>query len=181
MKKILIALTLLGIAQFVPAQKLISKNGHIWFYSYTPLEEIEAHNNQVVSILDPATGTLQFNLLIKSFEFKRALMQEHFNENYMESDTYPKASFNGTITNIDKINFKQDGTYTADVSGDLTIHGVTKKVTVSGTITVSGSSVSAKAKFEAVPQDYNIAIPDVVKEKFAKVMDVHVDVTYQSN
>jgi hypothetical protein len=181
MRTLIMAAIMLGIFQFLPAQKLISKNGHIWFYSYTPLEEIEAHNNQVVSILDPVSGTLQFNLLIKSFAFKRALMQEHFNENYMESDTYPKSSFNGTITNIDKINFKQDGTFPAEVTGDLTIHGVTKKITVPGTITIMGNSVSAKAKFDVVPQDYNIIIPDVVKEKFAKVMEVNIDVVYQSN
>jgi polyisoprenoid-binding protein YceI len=181
MKKILFILLALGSFQFVSAQKLVAKDGHIWFYSYTPMEEIEAHNQQVVSILDETAGTLQFNLLVKSFEFKRSLMQEHFNENYMESDTYPKSSFSGTITNNDKVNYKKDGTYPVEVTGDLTIHGVTKKVTVPGTITVSGNTVNAKAKFTVDPKDYNIIIPDVVREKFAKVMDVNVDVTYPSN
>ena len=181
MKKLLFILAVIGITQSVTAQKLISKNGHIWFYSYTPLEEIEAHNHQVVSILDEAAGTIQFNLLIKSFEFKRSLMQEHFNENYMESDTYPKSSFNGKITNLDKINFKKNGSYPAEVTGDLTIHGVTKQITTTGTITVKGPSVNAQAKFSVDPKDYNITIPEVVKEKFANVMDVTVDVTYNAD
>jgi hypothetical protein len=174
-------MTAFCMLQLVSAQKLISKNGHIWFYSYTPMEEIEAHNQQVVSILDETTGTLQFNLLIKSFEFKRSLMQEHFNENYMESDTYPKSGFSGKITNTDKINFKKDGAYPAEVTGDLTIHGVTKQVTIPGTITINGTTVNAKANFEVDPKDYNISIPEVVKEKFAKAMDVNVDVTYNAD
>jgi polyisoprenoid-binding protein YceI len=181
MRKIFFVLTILGMVQLLSAQKLISKNGHIWFYSYTPLEEIEAHNQQVVSILDPVAGTLQFNLLIKSFEFKRALMQEHFNEEYMESDTYPKASFNGMFTNTDKIDFMKDGAYPVEVSGDMTIHGVAKKITVPGTISINGKLVMAKAKLTVDPQDYNILIPEIVRGKIAKVIEVNVDVSYQSN
>jgi hypothetical protein len=181
MKNLFILIGILSMSQAVSAQKIIAKNGHIWFYSYTPMEEIEAHNQQAVSILDPTAGTMQFILLVKSFEFKRTLMQEHFNENYMESDTYPKATFTGNITNLEKIDFKKDGTYTAEVSGDMTIHGVTQKITTTGTITVSGKAMTAKAKFTLDPRDYNIVIPEVVKEKFAKVMDINVDVTYLSN
>jgi hypothetical protein len=181
MKKIIIVLLVLISFQLASAQKMVSKTGHVWFYSHTAVEDIEAHNRQVVSILDPSTAILQFNLLIKAFEFEKSLMQEHFNENYMESDVYPKASFNGKITNIDKIDFKKDGTYPAEVSGDLTIHGVTKAVVTQGTITVSGTSVTARAKFTVSPKDYNIAIPDVVEEKIAKSLDVNVDVTYSQN
>ena len=91
MKKIFLVFLSIGLFQIAGAQKFISKAGHIWFYSHTPVEEIEAHNRQVVSILDANTGDLQFTLLVKSFEFKIALMQEHFNENYLESDKYPKS------------------------------------------------------------------------------------------
>ena len=96
--------------------------------------------------MDPATGEIAFNLLVKSFEFKIALMQEHFNENYMESDKYPKASFKGKITNLDKINFKKDGVYPAEVIGDLTIHNVTKPLTAKGTLEVKGGTVTATCK-----------------------------------
>ncbi len=179
--KIIFISILLGLTQLITAQNLISKNGHIWFYSYTPVEDIEAHNRQAVSILDPKAGTLQFTMLIKSFEFQKKLMQEHFNENYMESDTYPKASFNGNIENISGINFANDGDYPAQVSGDLTIHGVTRKVNTAGTLSVTSGVVTAQAKFIILPEDYNIVIPDLVKDRIAKEIEVNVDVTYNAN
>jgi polyisoprenoid-binding protein YceI len=178
MKISLILFLFLAISPVLSAQKLISKNARIYFYSYTPMENIEATNNQVASILDPATGSLQFSLLIKSFEFKRALMQEHFNENYMESDKFPKAGFNGKISSFDKVNLKADGSYAVEVTGDLTLHGVTKAVTATGTIEVVKGVVSAKSKFTVIPQDYNIIIPDLVKEKIAKEITIEVSVTY---
>ena len=181
MKTNILVLIVLLLTPSVFAQKLISKNGHIRFYSHTPLEDIEADNNQVVSILDPSTGTIQFSLLVKSFEFKRALMQEHFNENYMESDKIPKAGFTGKITNLDKINLKKNGTYPAEVTGDLSIHGVTKSFSTSGTITVDRNSVRAVTKFSLVPKDFNIEIPSVVENKIAKEIEVNVDVTYSSD
>jgi polyisoprenoid-binding protein YceI len=178
MKFRIIILAILTISSLASAQKYISKNAHIFFYSYTPLEDIEANNNQVASILDAATGTLQFSLLVKSFEFKKTLMGEHFNENYIESDKFPKASFNGKITNFDKVDLKKDGSYPVEVKGDLTLHGVTNPVTINGTIDVSKGIVSAKSKFNVVPQDYKISIPDLVKDKIAKEITVSVDVTY---
>ncbi len=178
MKTRLFILTLLFISHFTLAQRYISKNGHIWFYSHTPVEDIEAHNRQVVSILDASTGSVQFSLLIKSFEFKIALMQEHFNENYMESDKLPKAGFKGLVKNIEKIDFNKDGDYPVEVNGDLLIHGVTKPVTTKGTITVAGSAITAKAKFIVAPKDYDIKIPSVVENNIAKEIEVNVDVTY---
>jgi len=174
-------LVFLGLTQFVSAQKLISKNGHIWFFSHTLVEDIEAHNRQTVSILDPATGTIQFNLLIKSFEFQQKLMQEHFNENYMESDAYPKATFTGNIDNFSQINFNSDGNYTVQVSGDLTIHGVTRQVVTSGVLIIRSGVVGVNAKFPVAPKDYNIIIPDLVKENIANKVEVNVDVTYSTN
>jgi polyisoprenoid-binding protein YceI len=181
MKKSFILLVFLASFQMGFCQKLISKNSHIWFSATTPLENIEAHNKQAVSILDPAAGTLAFNVLIKGFEFKVALMQEHFNENYLESDKYPKASFNGKITNNSDINYKKDGTFTADVSGDLTIHNVTKPVSTKGTIEVKNGAVTAKALFTVKPADYNITIPALVENKIAKEVTVNVEAPYQSN
>jgi len=181
MKTKLFLLALITTFQLAPAQKLVSKNGHIWFYSHTPMEDIEAHNRQAVSILDPGTGDLVFNLLVKSFEFKVALMQEHFNENYMESDKYPKSAFKGKIANNSAIDYKKDGVYPAEVSGDLTIHNVTQPVTTKGTIEVRGAAVTAKAKFILKPSDYDIAIPAVVENKIAKEVEVTVDAVYAAN
>lgn len=169
------------LCPLLTAQKYIARNGHVWFFSHTPVEDIEAHNNQAVSILDPATGDLEYTLLIKSFEFKKALMQEHFNENYMESDKFPKSSFKGKISNLDKIDFNKNGEYQAEVKGDLTIHGVTKPVNVNGTVIVNGKNVTSKAKFIVAPKDYDIKIPAVVEKNIAKEIDVNVDVTYTLN
>lgn len=179
--KFLLLLLITFFLQAGNAQKLVSKNSHIWFSASTPLEDIVAHNRQVVSILDPVAGTLAFNLLVKSFEFKVALMQEHFNENYLESDKYPKSTFNGKINNNADINYKKDGTYPTEVSGDLTIHNVTHQVSTKGTLDVKGGSVTAKAVFIVKPADYNISIPSVVENKIAKEVEVSVDATYTGN
>lgn len=181
MKSSILVISLLSLLQMTQAQKLIAKNAHVWFYSHTSLEDIEAHNRQVVSILDPATGELVFNLLVKSFEFKIALMQEHFNENYLESDKFPKSTFKGKITNNSVINYKKDGVYAADVSGDLTIHNVTRQVSTKGTVEVKGSVVTAKAEFIVKPSEYEIAIPAVVENKIAKEVEVTIDATYSPN
>jgi len=181
MKKLLLIFLSLLLLQFAQAQKHVSKTGHIWFYSYTPIEEIEAHNRQVVGILDPSTGDLQFSLLIKSFEFQKALMQEHFNENYMESDKFPKSSFKGKLSDTGKIDFKKDGTYPAAASGELTIHGITKMVSATGTIEIKAGIITSMAKFSVAPKDYDIKIPAVVENNIAKSIDVTVEVTYTPN
>ncbi len=178
MKKYILFIILIMIASAAFCQKYISKTGHIWFYSQTPMEEIEAHNRQCVSLLNINSGELAFNLLIKSFEFKRKLMQEHFNENYMESDKIPKASFKGKITNLDKISFTKDGEYVAEITGTITIHGVSKPITTTGSIDVKEGIISAKAKFQLIPKDYDIQIPSIVENKIAKAMDVTVELTY---
>jgi hypothetical protein len=181
MKKcLMLAIVAVMMSLFVKAQdKYITKTGHIWFYSHTPMEDIEAHNKQVATILDTKSGEMVFTALMKSFEFKRALMQEHFNENYVESDKFPKAQFKGKITNLSQINFSKEGIYNADVEGDLTIHGVTKKITAKGTFEVKEGKILAKAKINIVPQDYGIEIPSLVKEKFAESMETSIDLVYE--
>jgi polyisoprenoid-binding protein YceI len=178
MKTVIFALAFLLSANIASAGKIISKTGHVWFYSHTAIEDIEAHNRQAVSILDTETGDLQISVLVKSFEFKVALMQEHFNENYMESTKFPKASFKGKVNQLDGINFKADGVYTSDVSGELTIHGVTKPVTVKGTFEIKDGTVTAKAKFTVSPKDYDIAIPSIVENKIAKDIEITVEFPY---
>jgi polyisoprenoid-binding protein YceI len=177
MKAIIIVL-FISMASSLSAQKYISKNGQISFFSHTPLEDIEAQNNQAASILDVSNGDLVINVLVKSFVFKKALMQEHFNENYMESDKFPKATFKGKITNLSTINFKKDGSYPAEVAGDLTIHGETKQITQKGSLSVKGNSITITSSFPLVPQDYAIKIPGLVENKIAKEIETKVDITY---
>ncbi len=179
MKSKIILIVLLFAFQFTSAQKMICKDGHIWFYSHTPFEDIEAHNHQVVSVLDLSNGELVFTLLVKSFEFKKDLMQEHFNENYMESDEYPKAGFKGVIGNFDQIDFKAHGSHEVTVQGKLTLHGITKPVSASGTIEILGDEIRAISDFNVKPADYNISIPALMEEKIAKDIQVHVDVVFK--
>lgn len=163
----------------IQAQKHMTRTGHIWFYSHTPVEDIEAHNNQVNSVIDAESGEMVFAVLMKGFQFEKALMQEHFNEKYVESSKFPKASFKGKITNLDEIDFSQDGTYKAKVTGQLTIHGVTNDIETEGEIKVEGGKVSATALFQTAVKDYDIKIPKVVEDNIAKIIDIHVEMAYE--
>jgi polyisoprenoid-binding protein YceI len=180
MKKFALSLLLFGFAIGINAQKFISRSGFIKFYSYTPVEEIEANTNQAASILDISSGTVQVSLLVRSFSFKKELMQEHFNENYMESDKYPKSSFKGTITNIEALNLEKDGEYEVDVEGDITIHNVTKPLKTKATIEIKNGLPKATTTFKVLTEDFDIEIPDLVKDKIAKEIEITVDITYQA-
>lgn len=177
-KTMLVAVLLAGFTIHAAAQKVFTKNGNISFFSTAPMENITADNNQVMSVLNTQTGDLQFSVLIKGFHFKKSLMEEHFNENYMESDKFPKSTFKGLITDVSKISFTKDGSYNVAVSGDLTIHGVTKKVTTPGTITVKSGNITASSKFNIRLADYNISIPGLVKDKIAETIEITVSCSY---
>jgi polyisoprenoid-binding protein YceI len=166
------------LALSVSAQKYMTKNGFISFFSHTPMEDIKAENNQVAGVIDTSTGEIVFQVLINSFHFERALMEEHFNENYMESEKYPKASFKGKITDLKTVDFKKNGTYDVVVEGDLTIRDVTKKMSVKGTVEIITGGVNANTKFIIAPEDFNIKIPSVVREKIARTLDVTVAMKY---
>lgn len=160
----------------VHAQKYITKNGNIKFYSETPVEKIEAHNNQVNSALDISDGRFVFKVLIKSFVFEKALMQEHFNENYMESDKYPSSTFAGVVQDISEIDFTKDGEHKVTVKGELTIHNVTNQIEESGTLTIKGDEVHATSKFMVKVADYDIKIAKAVVENIAEEIEVTIDV-----
>jgi hypothetical protein len=142
------------------------------------MEDIKGDNNQVVGVLDISTGEMVFQALIKSFHFDRALMEEHFNENYMESDKIPKSVFKGKITNLSAVDFTKNGIYSVTVDGDLTIHDVTNKISTKGTIEVVSGGINANSKFNIVPEDYKIVIPGVVRDKFDKSLEVTVTMKY---
>jgi polyisoprenoid-binding protein YceI len=178
MKRLFFLLIILSLVTSVNAQKFMTKNGFISFYGHTPMEDIKADNNQVASVLDISTGDLVFQVLIKSFHFDRALLEEHFNENYMESDKFPKATFKGKITNLQSINFTKNGTYDVTVEGDLTIRDATNKINAKGTIEVITGGINANSKFIISPEDYKINIPGVVREKIAKNLEVTVTIKY---
>jgi polyisoprenoid-binding protein YceI len=178
MKRLSVIFLLLILAFAVNAQKYMTKNGFIGFISLTPLENIKGDNNQVASVLDISTGELVFQVLIKSFHFDSALLEEHFNENYMESDKFPKSTFKGRITNLSSVNFSKNGIYDITIEGDLTIHDVTNKITAKGTLEVSTGAINASSKFNIVPEDYKILVPGVVRDKIAKTVEVNVLIKY---
>lgn len=157
-------------------QNFVTKTGHIKFYSDTPIETIEANNHAVNSALNPKTGDFVFKILIKSFEFEKALMQEHFNENYMESDKYPNAMFKGKVVNAGDIDFRLAGTNDAIIKGDLTIHGVTKAVEENGTFTVKDGKIHGQSVFSVLLEDYKIKVPGAVKKQISESIEVTVDV-----
>jgi polyisoprenoid-binding protein YceI len=181
--KIILALTtfiVLALFAFSNSNILQTRIGHIWFHSKTSLQELEAHNYQVSSALNTVTGDIAFSVLIKSFEFDKILMEKHFNENYLESEKFPNALFKGNITDISKVNFSKPGSYPVNVQGDMTLHGVTNHITNNGVITVTGTSVTAKSQIPIRLVDYKINVPQLMKEKIAEIIEVNVDVKYNT-
>ncbi|MEL7339024.1 MAG: YceI family protein [Bacteroidota bacterium] len=166
-------------ANSLSAQKYLTRTGKIDFLSETPIENIEAVHNQVTSILNVENGDLVFSLLLKGFQFEKELMQEHFNEKYVESDKFPKSTFKGSISNLSEVDLSQDGTYPVKVEGSLIIHGVTKPVSVDGTVTVKGDNISAEATFPILLEDYKIDVPSVVRDNIAQEISIHVMMSYE--
>ena len=158
--------------------KYITKNGKVSFLSHTQLEDIKGDNNKVSSVLDSKSGALIIEVLIRSFAFKKALLEEHFNENYMESTTYPKSKFVGKIDDLKAINFAKDGTYKSTVSGKLTIKDKTNDVKTSGTFTVKDGKLNGQAIFKIKLADYNVHIKAVVKDKISEEIEISVDLDY---
>ncbi|MFN3404705.1 MAG: YceI family protein [Cytophagaceae bacterium] len=176
MKNLLLLLTFsLLISHSGFGQKFFTRTGKVSFKSETPIETIEAHNYQVTSLLNSENGEVVFAVLIKSFEFDKALMQEHFNENYMESSKYPKSEFKGKIIDLNKIKFDKEGSYQVQVEGELTMHGVTQKLSVPATIEVKGEKIFASAVLQIRLKDYNIK---GMKDKIAESVTVKVDLNY---
>lgn len=177
--KIQCLLACLGFAFSLSAQPiLMTRSGQISFFSQTPMENIDAVNNEVTSMLNIGTGEIVYAVLVKSFRFQKALMEEHFNENYMESDKFPKSTFTGKITNLTAIDLSKEGKYSIIVEGELTIHGVTKVISVPGELVVSGGKVRALASFTVKVADYNIEIPSLVADKIAKTIEIKINCQY---
>lgn len=158
------------------AQKYYTKNGTINFdvTAASSPEKVEAVNRMVTCVMDTKTGNIQFSVLMKGFEFERALMEEHFNENYVESHRFPKAEFKGMINENDKVNYMKDGTYPVKVNGKLVIHGETKEVEADGRLVVQSGRVNAHADFILSLSDFKISIPGLVADKVSKTAKVSV-------
>jgi polyisoprenoid-binding protein YceI len=165
-----ILLICLFLVSFTNAQeRFLTKNGMISFFSKTPIENIEAENNQVLSIVDVSNGQMAIAILMKSFMFEKALMQEHFNENYVESDKYPKAIFKGDILDFDKMVGLET---TASIKGNLTMHGVTNETTIEAVIKRTVDLVEMTGDFFINLSDFDVKIPSIVKNKISQKIKV---------
>ena len=156
------------------SQLYITRTGFAGFYSKTALEDIRGENNQVYAIVDAGKKNLAFQALLKGFIFPKELMQEHFNENYVESDKYPKATFSGAYTGDVALN--KDGVYKIVVKGNLTLHNVTRTIETPATIEVKGGHLLGVAEFKVKPEDFNIGVPSVVRDKIDKEITVKINI-----
>lgn len=181
MKKVIlsmIALVFISLTTF--AQKQVSSKTHIKFFSTTPAEDIEANNYASVGTIDPVSGDIVFSVPMQSFEFEKALMQEHFNsKKFLNTKANPKAKLTGKIENLNAVDFSKDGSYTADVAGELTINGVTKPIKEKATITVKESKVSLNSRFNVTLADYEVAFKGgKPATNIAKTVEVTVEAEY---
>jgi hypothetical protein len=174
MKPILVCLlSAFFIFNSAQAQKIFStRNGKISFIAPSD-DDVKATNNEVASRIAD-NGQMTFSALIKGFKFKYAEMQDHFNDQYLESNKFPRADFKGTITNLSEVNFSKDGVYKATVKGDLTLHGVTQSITTNGTIEIKGGKPVVNSKFVIVMKDYKVDASSVTDK-----VNVEVSCVYQ--
>ena len=176
MKGLVLFIIAVNVSVAAYSQKYTSEKSSVVFFSDALLEDITAENRKSTSIFNAVTGEIAYSIPMKDFKFKKSLMQQHFNEKYVESEKFPKSTFAGKITG-----FKAEATGTQQVQaqGELTIHGVTKDIDVPGTIEVQGKKLLMKSKFMIKVADYDIAIPQMVFQNIAEEVEVTLDFTYK--
>ena len=176
MKKTLLILGIVIAGVPAIAQKFVTEKTYVKFFSDAAIEDITAENRKTSSILNSSTGEIVFSVPIRDFEFDKSLMQEHFNEKYMESEKFPKATFQGKVENFDP---QASGVQEAKAFGKLTIHGVTKEVEIPGTIEKKGNKLLVKTKFIVKLEDYDIAIPQLLWQNIAEQVEVTGEFTFK--
>ncbi|MCX6227495.1 MAG: YceI family protein [Bacteroidia bacterium] len=181
MKKSILILLLLTLVAPVMSQDTLwfTRTGHIYFISHTDIIDIDANNYQTGSFLNTRSGEMAFTLLMKSFQFTLPLAEEHFNENYVESEKFPKATFKGKILDFDPSKLIPDADYKVIVEGELTIHGITSKVREKGILVRSGNEIRAVSKFTILLDTYNIKVPNIVEDKVAKEIPIDINMKYE--
>jgi hypothetical protein len=159
------------------SQVFMTRNATVRFFSEAPLENIEAYNRQVSCALNTQTGELAFRVLIRSFSFDKALMQEHFNDNFMHSHEYPNAVFEGRVEQFEEIDIITPGVHEVTVTGNLTIKDVTRQISERGTLEIRNGEIHAYSVFTIMPEDYNVQIPLRFARNIAQQIEVTVDAT----
>ena len=171
-------ITLIALSN-IQAQKFYTKTGEVSFFSKTAIEDIQAVSNSAATVYDSESGKLQWSILIKSFEFQKALMQEHFNENYMESSKFPKAIFKGEVKDFQSLSLDQNGTYLMEVRGNLTIHGETNEIITKATFNVVDGTITGTSTVSVLLSDYKIEVPAVVRDNIAKEIKITINAEYE--
>lgn len=142
------AIAITAIPTVSAQTKLITRTGQATIFSHTVAEDISATNNTVTGLINSSNGDIAISVPVQSFQFEKALMQEHFNgDHFMDSKQFPRILLKGKITNLPSIDFGKDGKYEADVAGDLTIKGVTKPITEKAVIEIKSGKVTVTSKF----------------------------------
>lgn len=179
-KSIFTAVALFAITFATFAQKQVSQKTHIKFFSTTPIEDIEANNYASTGVVNTETGSVVFSVPMQSFEFEKSLMQKHFNsKKFLHTKANPKAKLVGKITNLNAVNFSKDGTYTADINGDLTINGVTNPITEKLSIAITNGEMTLNSTFNVTLADYDIVFKRGKPSKnIAKTVEVTVVAEY---
>lgn len=185
MKKIVMLVTLLfSTVYFIQAQsKYFTRTGNISFNAEGALddiEEVKAATKTATCVVDQASGQMEWAVLMKGFQFKNALMQEHFNENYVESDKFPKATFKGQIDNYANVKWTTDGTYPVAVNGKMTLHGITKDLTAKGVLQIKDGKPTLVSDFSVKLSDYGVKIPSVVGAKVANEVKISVNANLEA-
>ena len=165
-------LEILG-GQFPPATIYRCDNGKVILKSDAALEMIQAQSNKLRGAVDFSTNSFAWTVEIRSFEgFNNQLQREHFNENYMESDKYPKASFTGKI--IEQVNLEVDGVYAVRAKGKISVHGVEQERIIKSQVTVAGKRIQISSTFTVPLSEHNITIPRIVYQKIAEEISVTI-------
>jgi polyisoprenoid-binding protein YceI len=158
------------ISGLAHAQMFATTTGVTTFSGSTPLEDIEAENKKCQVLLNTASGDIAIRMNMRDFVFSNKLMQEHFNENYIESVKFPTATFSGRVSNTP--DYGKDGTYQVSATGKFTVHGVTKERTITGKMIVAGGKITISTDFEVALTNHNIEVPKIVFVKIAQVISV---------
>ena len=160
------------------SQVIVCKNGNISFFQETPVEDIDGRSTKLVSVIDTKTNIIAYKVEMTSFQFEKSLMQDHFNENYVESGKYPYTVFKGQIT--EAIDWTKDGTYQITAIGMLNMHGVTKTITEKGNLNIRNGEVTLHNVFTIKFTDYGVEIPSLLIRQLSNTVEVTVNCGYTS-
>ena len=172
----LFTIMIFGLAQ--AQDEYITNQGQVSFFSYTSVEDIEAINNQALSVFYPETGQIGARILMRAFTFEKSLMYEHFNESYIESDLYPTAFFQGEIINFDPL---QEGSQTKIIKGDFTLRDITTPLQIKAKITKENTGYTISGELEVLVDDYKIKIPAILSPNIAKNIKISFNFQYDPN